>query len=647
MGERMRLGIFALLALVFSGSIWAGFTFLYELNGSSQENPSDESLLFATPSGVFHSGGKLYVSDSGKGALYVFNGTKRVNVMVSLGGSALTGPLRMGQDPQDAQQTIYIADGNSGRIKTYAGSGSEIDVWNPSSNMERPSGIAFDSQNAYIADMVGGRVYAYSKSTKAFSKIAVERGESDGLLSSPADIEKYGDLFFVSDSGKGLVFVYDSNFTYKYAIGRGKGGVVLKSPRGIHAHDGMLFVADATGNRIVVYTLTGYPIDSLGSANLSYPEDVFVSGSTAYVADSFNRKVRIYNFSKPEGNQETLGLIKAANQSVQELYELRKIAQKLGLAEAGSSHEGKLEEALEEYRNYQFTAASKIAERAKEEAENEKKEIRQSASVRIKQLVKQAKDYLAPARKKAENEPSLAALLSDFDRKSADAEAKLSAGNYMQSAELALSLSPMAESIRKKAEELESSQASALRNQTQASLLMELEGMSARISALQAKAEKYRQDINLTNAQRLVRLANSSILAGDSEAAGSSLRLAEVDVRVNEGMLEKRVLEIESALANLTAFETMLNASAAKPVLLPPDFKQERELIAQARESVYGNPQMAVQMGKKAAEDAEGKAKDAQRISVAAAALLVMFGMIAALFIAFFLHIRGKRRGRL
>ncbi|MEM4634250.1 MAG: hypothetical protein QW275_03790, partial [Candidatus Anstonellaceae archaeon] len=274
-----------------------------------------------------------------------------------------------------------------------------------------------------------------------------------------------------------------------------------------------------------------------------------------------------------------------------------------------------------------------------------KQEIGQAIEIKAKQIVKQSQEAVAPYRNFSKSDSVLLSMLSEFDQRISDLDAKLRLKNYEQAAQLALSLPKLADGIKKHAESLKASKNTS--QESQAALSAKLEELGSRIVALQSKAQEYRQAINLSNAVSLVQKANASILSGDIEYANSSLSFAEIDIRVHESILEKRILEIDAARSNLTILEAQLNLSLSKPSLIKPDIKQEQSIFAQAKEEVFDNPAAALEAAKKAVESANAKVKDAQTVSVAAAALLVMFSFIGALFIAFFLHIRGKKRGRL
>ncbi len=264
--------VFAAILLALCAVQFASFTFVNSFDGTNPQDP-DNVFRFSSPSGLVVGGGNLYVADSGKPALYVTNAsnaTYRAKIIwtQSAGDNSLVSPQRMIYE----NGVVYIADGTSANIKTYTGVGTQIDKWNTATNMEKAAGLALDKDNAYIADSMKKKVFIYPRSTRTYQKVAIESGGSDGELSVPADIEIYGDRYFVSDQDKGYVFVYDKNFSFLYTIGRGKGGVTLKTPKGIAAYQNRLYVADMSMNRVIVYTLDGYPVETLDSDT---PEGIF------------------------------------------------------------------------------------------------------------------------------------------------------------------------------------------------------------------------------------------------------------------------------------------------------------------------------------------------------------------------------------
>jgi len=632
-----------LAILLLCGCAFASFSYVASFNGNSTDD-ADTTFVFSNPTGLVFGDGKLYVADTGKNALYIFNGTVRQKMVYSNSNTLLASPLRMAYD----NGVLYIADSGSGKIKTYSGFGSDILEWNSGTNMGRPSGVAIGQDQLYITDSEKGRVYLYSRATKSYSSIGIESGGSDGFLASPTAIEYFGGQFFVSDAGKDAVFVYDQNLTYQYAIGRGKGGVSLKSPRGLKVYDNRLYVADTNNNRVVSFTLEGYPTEILDSSveegNLSYPADLAISNGQLYVADSFNRIIKVFNISQAAGNDTVLQAIRSANASAQDLYRLQDSSRKLNLTLENVSFDSDLRQAMADYSNFQFTTASSTAQRVGMAVDSAKQAIYQSMDVRIKQLLKEAADKVAPCRAAAGSDSVLAASLADFDSKVADTNAKSAARNYGPAADLALSLPGIADGISSRAASLESQQAAIEKNRTLNFLRIRLNDLSSRLQTLQAKSDAYRQAISLSNARRLVSSSNDSIASGEFETANATLDLAATDIGSYEKSIAQKSLDIDAALSNLSIIEFGLNSSASKTLLIPANLEAERASLAAARETVYSNPQLALVMAMQASDSADAKVKESQTVSVAAAALLVMVGMIGLLSVAFFIHLRSRRK---
>jgi hypothetical protein len=173
---------------------------------------------------------------------------------------------------------------------------------------------------------------------------------------------------------------------------------------------------------------------------------------------------------------------------------------------------------------------------------------------------------------------------------------------------------------------------------------VELEALTAKIGRLKEKSSAYRQELNLSNTEGMVAAAKDYLAKEDYGAANRSLEIAITEVASYETALASAQVEIDAALANITLMEFGFNASAAKPALLPADIGAERKAFADAKDTAYSNSQLAIAMAKQALDSGEAKLKGAQTLSVAAAALLVLFGAAALIAVMFFLHLRHRKR---
>ena len=637
------------IVLIFLSLSHANFTYIGYFNGSNKEEYSN-AYAFSYPSGVLYEGGKIYVVDSSKNAFYVMNGTVREKaVLASSGESPLSNPMHMAYD----SGVVYIADGLGAAVKTYSGEGFQIDKWMPgsSTNLQKPSGVALDKDYLYVTDLGKEQLLVFKRSSRAFDHIGVEKGESDGELSAPEDVEIYGDKIFISDSGKGLVFAYNKSLGFLYTIGRGKGGVTLYSPRGIEVYQDRLYVADASTNRIVVFTMDGYPMEILNTSNagtsITYPMDVSLGDGKLYVADSGSSTIKMFaiNNETAPGDEAVLQKLRFANDSLAYLVSLQAIAKKLNLTYNESTAAPNLALAQADYDNFVFSSADSLAQKSLDASKKDGATLSQQIEIAVLQLIKNAQDKVAPYRTQ-ESSGELADRLNQFDNTASDAQKKLGSKYYDSAADSAIYLGTLADDFilrsKGKVAEEEKKQQQSLLNQ----MSLDIQSLSARIGKLKASAETYRSQINLSNSESLLLSSQKYMSDGDFASANRSLALAQLEVSSYEALLVESSKEIDVALANISIIEFSINESIAKPSLIPADFAPERTLILQAKDTAYDNPQLALVMARQAAESAAKKAREAQSLSMTAAALLVVFGMTAVVAFAFLLHLRGRRRKR-
>ncbi|HIH18404.1 TPA: hypothetical protein HA225_00325 [Candidatus Micrarchaeota archaeon] len=635
----------AALFLALIGSAHAGFTYLYSINGSNPLD-SDDFYKFYQPTGLLYEHGKLYVADGGKNALYILNGSFRERVLLSTSSvNPFDNPLRMTYE----NGTLYIADGISTVVKTYNGEGFNVLEWNKKegSNMEKPSGVALDERYAYITDNAQGRLYLYSRENEMYARVGIEKGGSDGLLQSPADVEIYHDKIFISDQVKGLVFAYDSNLSFLYTIGRGLGGVDLSSPRGIEIFEDRIYVADSTKNSVFVFTLDGFPIDRIGAGiangSLSLPEDVAIGDGKIFVADTGSRRVLVYELNRTVGNDTVKELIDAANRSLAQLYIYAPVAAKLNLSFSEGSAALELATALTSYDNFMFTDASALAQKSLDQTVALQLNLTQAIELRARQLVKAETGRIAPFRRPGLEGAALSKL-TQFDNMASDINAKLSGKAYGLAADAILELPAVADEYIALIGQGERMEEEREANRTAGDFGIRISALRVRLERLGANSAKYRQNANLTGSQELLAAASGQAAAGEYDSANSSIGLAEFEISSQEAVLRQAADEIDKGLANISLIEFGFNAAADRQMLFPPDLAGEKSQMLQAKDMVYTNPLLAVAMASKAAESAVEKSNSAQAVSTAAAGVLVMLALIGLIALVFSFHIYSRRK---
>lgn len=655
----MRCSAILLVALLLAAAPFAGFTYLYSFNGSKTVDP-DDSYRFSQPTGVYVADGKLYVADSGRGALYVIdanvqgsalngthliNGTQRIRIVSSSDNSGyLANPMHMTY----GNGLLYIAGGITGNVLTYMGTGSQVEKWNTGSNIEKASGMALGSGSMYISDMNKMQLLIYSNTTHAYSSIAVADGLSDGQLASPADVEFYNGKFFISDSEKNVIFAYDSNLTFLYSIGRNE--ITLGSPRGMQIYNNRIYVADSSASRVVVFSMDGFVIDVLDSSmaggNLSRPEDVAISDGRLYVADTGNKLVRVFAINETSaGDDEVLLLLSEANGSLANLTSLQSAAQSLGISYQTSTLQSDLLSAQEYYNDSVYSAAATLAQTIINSAASQSAMLSQQVDTSVKQLVQSSQAKVLPYRSTG-LDAALTSQLAGFDADVANVQSKLSAKSYPAAAAGALLLPAKANSFVS-AVVGNATQAQAEEEQaSENALLSQISGLVSRASRLKADAAAYRQGMDLSNAESLIAAAQNYTGAGEFDSANHSLSLAAYDISAHEVSLLAITVQIDAALANISVAEFEFNTTVSKPSLIAPDVSSERKLLADAKDAAYQNPQLAMAMAEQASGAAAAKAAESQKISLAAASLISMMVVVGFLAVILYVHLRGRKKAK-
>ena len=634
--------------MLLASAAFADFTYVTSINGSVSTDYTN-AFLFTQPTGLLCANGMLYVADSGKAFVSIYDATdanySRIRSGIGLGSSSVTGlsnPIRMAYD----NGTLYIVDKSSGSIKTYLGVGLQVSDWNTASTLSLPSGLVIGTDTFYISDAGKKQVFAYSRQSKSYSGVVIGAGGSDGQLSSPQDIQFYKGRYYVSDSGKALVFVYDSNFTYLSAIGRGLGGVTLRSPQGIALANDRLFVADMSANSVVEFTLDGYPVAVLNSsvqdANLSDPQDVAVSGNTLYVADTLNRLVKVFTINETSGNNSVQQLLASANYSVQQLAQVKSAALKLNITPDADTFDAGLLQAQSDYSHLLYSSASLDAQKIISSVPPVQANLSQRVAIAAKQLAASASGKVAPYRSQASGNAS--ALIAAFDAKITDMGSKLSGGLYTQAVDISLSLSSDADAIIDATVGASAKAEQARKGALSAQVGLQVGSAASLLSQLERTAAAYRQGVNTSSYHSRLDSANASLSQEDYAGANATANSLIADISAQEAYLQQVANVTDAAIANISASELQFNATAAKPLLVPANLAPERAQFASAYDQAYVNPSLAIVMAQQASLSAEAKVSDAQSLSVAVAAVLVMFGLIIFIGVVFALHLRSRRK---
>ena len=244
---------------------------------------------FNLPYGIAQIGDTLYVTDRNANSLRTIDiSTAAVG---TLGGGASTGLYNRPSGAAAAGSKLYFtdssknhirqvslrADGTPRQVITFAGSGigmsGDADSVDASALFNLPHGLAISGDMLYVADSGNHRIRAVNLTNKDVTTIA---GSSRG---------------YKDDAGSAAQF---------------------DDPRGLAVSGDTLYVADSGNHRIRAVNLTnkdvttiagssrGYKDDAGSAAQFDNPRGLAVSGSTLYVADHGNHRIRAVDLASAD-----------------------------------------------------------------------------------------------------------------------------------------------------------------------------------------------------------------------------------------------------------------------------------------------------------------------------------------------------------
>jgi 6-bladed beta-propeller len=167
--------------------------------------------------------------------------------------------------------------------------------------LERPTAVAVAAGRIYTVDTPRHEVVAFSPAGAPVARVGV-RGEQDGQLNFPTALAVLADgTLLVVDALNFRVARFGPDGRWVRSFGDpGDGGGAFGRPKAIAADaQGRIFVTDALNDVVVVFSPDGeFQLAFGGRGNgpgaLTLPAGVAIGADRVFVADSFNRRVQIY-----------------------------------------------------------------------------------------------------------------------------------------------------------------------------------------------------------------------------------------------------------------------------------------------------------------------------------------------------------------
>lgn len=270
----------------------------------------DASTSFSKPFDVEACQGHLYVSDTVRRSVLVFNVPSGDFKEIGLEEpGALRKPLGMAVD-NDCN--LYVVDGTLKRVVVYDQDGDFLTAFGGSDKFQRPSHVDVDAdaRYAYVVDTGGvnndeHRIRVFDIASGEHAYDIGHRGTGPGEFNLPKDIAVGPDgRLYVVDSSNFRVQVFEADGSYLHTFGSiGVQPGQFSRPKGIGIDpDGNVYVTDAAFGNFQIFNPAGQLLlfvgsrsTSPGAAKYMLPAGIAVDeDGRVYMVDQFFRKVDVY-----------------------------------------------------------------------------------------------------------------------------------------------------------------------------------------------------------------------------------------------------------------------------------------------------------------------------------------------------------------
>ncbi|MFN0316314.1 MAG: 6-bladed beta-propeller, partial [Burkholderiales bacterium] len=244
-----------------------GTRFLRWIAGMDPEN-DDIAVLVRPQCGMVDGEGRIYVTDVGRGAVFVFDPRQGLKLWERADrGAHFINPLGIVQGPGGE---IRVSDAELGRVVRLDAKGNPIGSFGDGI-LRRPTGLARDALAGltYVADTGAHDVKVFDDAGNLVRTLG-QRGTAPGQFNAPTFLALDGQRLVVSDTLNARVQILSTQGEPEAVVGeRGLYVGNLTRPKGVAVDaDGNLYVAESYYDYLLVFDGQGrllLPIGGTGS----------------------------------------------------------------------------------------------------------------------------------------------------------------------------------------------------------------------------------------------------------------------------------------------------------------------------------------------------------------------------------------------
>lgn len=259
---------------------------------------------FVKPYGVATDAhGRIYVTDSGQGLVFVFDQEKKKVSYLGRGTQLrLFVPIGI---TVDSRGRVWVADAAGQHVIAYDLDGNIVMVLGKQDELENPTGIAIDEERnrAYVVDSKKHAIVVYNPDTGEKLATIGKRGSEKGEFNFPTNIalDRKGRLY-VTDTINHRVQIFDpeGNFVETFG-GQGRRRGDFLKPKGIALDPwDNIYVTDADFDNLQIFDQQKRLLMFLGTAGQAYgrfwlPAGIHVDArNRIIVVDQNNHRIQIF-----------------------------------------------------------------------------------------------------------------------------------------------------------------------------------------------------------------------------------------------------------------------------------------------------------------------------------------------------------------
>ena len=262
--------------------------------------------------------GRIYVADSGRNAVFVFDPTAPKDEESDRGAGQLlvwqyAAPLTRFAGPVAITmawgEDIAVSDSTLGFVARLGPTGAPVSRIG-AGQLRRPTGIAFDRARGllFVADTLAHDVKVYDEAGRLVNTFG-SPGQGRGEFNAPTHMAFANNRLYVTDTLNSRIQVFDGDGRYLSALGeRGLNVGNLVRPKGVAAGDGgVVYVVESYFGHMLAYAEDGQFLLGINGSGLKggtflLPAGVWTDGrGRIFVADMFNGRVVMYQFLDGDG----------------------------------------------------------------------------------------------------------------------------------------------------------------------------------------------------------------------------------------------------------------------------------------------------------------------------------------------------------